>query len=203
MAQTKLFSIPSVDCLLIISVDTPKSGQRPLGKGEVRRAACGLLHCGWVRGEGGFTVGGGETGSTSPSTPGNQWLQEALKSTRVGTSLAVQWLGLGACTSWGPGSMPGWVTKMPQATRHGQKQKRPHQGGHSHEQMERPRSYGCAEVCQSGRSHTLERHGSPKPPLPIPVARMLGTHRILSLPGLAVVKTERKAQVECSFYSRR
>ena len=32
-----------------------------------------------------------------------------------GNSLAVQWLGLGAFTTMGLGSIPGWGTKIPQA----------------------------------------------------------------------------------------
>ena len=40
----------------------------------------------------------------------------------VGNSLAVQWLGLGAFTAVGPGSIPGWGTKIPQAL--GQKTKK-------------------------------------------------------------------------------
>ena len=38
-----------------------------------------------------------------------------------GTSLAVQWLGLHGLTAEGPGSIPGWGTKIPQAARHGLK----------------------------------------------------------------------------------
>ena len=33
-----------------------------------------------------------------------------------GNSLAVQWLGLGAFTAQGLGSIPGWGTKIPEAT---------------------------------------------------------------------------------------
>ena len=40
---------------------------------------------------------------------------------RVGNSLEFQWLGLSAFTAKGAGSMPGRVTKIPQATRRGQK----------------------------------------------------------------------------------
>ena len=36
----------------------------------------------------------------------------------------VQWLGLGAFTAKGPGSIPGWGTKNPQATWCGQKKKK-------------------------------------------------------------------------------
>ena len=46
MAQIKLCSIPLIDCLLIISVDTHRFGQRPPGKREVRRTGCELSHCG-------------------------------------------------------------------------------------------------------------------------------------------------------------
>ena len=38
-------------------------------------------------------------------------------------SLAVQWLGLHAFTAEGPGSIPDWGTKIPQAARHSQKKK--------------------------------------------------------------------------------
>ena len=41
-----------------------------------------------------------------------------------GNSLAVQWLGLLAFTSLGPGWIPGGATKIPQAMRHGQKKKK-------------------------------------------------------------------------------
>ena len=40
---------------------------------------------------------------------------------RGGNSLAVQWLGLGAFTAMGLGSIPGQGTKIPQAVQHGQK----------------------------------------------------------------------------------
>ena len=40
-----------------------------------------------------------------------------------GNSLAVQWLGLGTFTAEGPGSIPGWGTKILQAKWHGQKTK--------------------------------------------------------------------------------
>ena len=39
-------------------------------------------------------------------------------------SLAVQWLGLGAFTAKGPGSIPGWGTKIPEATWGDQKKKK-------------------------------------------------------------------------------
>ena len=38
-----------------------------------------------------------------------------------GNSLVVQWLGLHASTAGGPGSIPGWGTKILQAAQHGQK----------------------------------------------------------------------------------
>ena len=41
-----------------------------------------------------------------------------------GNSLAIQWLGLRAFTAEGPGSIPGWGTKIPQATQCGQKFKK-------------------------------------------------------------------------------
>ena len=33
----------------------------------------------------------------------------------------IWWLGVGAFTAEGPGSIPGWGTEIPQATQHGQK----------------------------------------------------------------------------------
>ena len=36
----------------------------------------------------------------------------------------VQWLGLGAFTAVGPGSMPGWEIKILKDTKHGQKKKK-------------------------------------------------------------------------------
>ena len=36
----------------------------------------------------------------------------------------VQWLGLQAFTAKGPGSIPGWGTKVTQAVRHGRKKKK-------------------------------------------------------------------------------
>ena len=36
----------------------------------------------------------------------------------LGNSLAVQWLGRCAFTAEGRGSVPGWGTKIPQATQH-------------------------------------------------------------------------------------
>ena len=41
-----------------------------------------------------------------------------------GTSLAVQWLGVCALTAMGPGSIPGWGTKIPQAAWRSQKEKK-------------------------------------------------------------------------------
>ena len=43
---------------------------------------------------------------------------------RGGHSLAVQWLGFGVFTARGPGSTPGWGTKIPQAARRGPKKKK-------------------------------------------------------------------------------
>ena len=45
------------------------------------------------------------------------------RSNRRGNSLAVQCLGLCAFTAEGAGSIPGWGTKIPQASRCGQKEK--------------------------------------------------------------------------------
>ena len=42
----------------------------------------------------------------------------------LGNSLAIQWLGLHAFTTEGPGSIPGWGTGIPQATRRSQKKKK-------------------------------------------------------------------------------
>ena len=39
----------------------------------------------------------------------------------LGNFLEVQWLGLSTFTAWGPGSMPGWETKILQAARCGKK----------------------------------------------------------------------------------
>ena len=41
----------------------------------------------------------------------------------IGNSLVVLWLRLGAFTAVEPGTIPGWGTKIPQATLHGQKEK--------------------------------------------------------------------------------
>ena len=38
--------------------------------------------------------------------------------------LVVQWLGLHAFTAEGPGSIPGWGTRIPQALQHGQIKKK-------------------------------------------------------------------------------
>ena len=43
---------------------------------------------------------------------------------RLGNSLVVQWLGLCAFTAEGAGSIPGWGTKIPQATRCAVKKKK-------------------------------------------------------------------------------
>ena len=42
----------------------------------------------------------------------------------MGNSLVVQWLGLCTCTAGGPGSVPGWGTKIPPAAQHSQKKKK-------------------------------------------------------------------------------
>ena len=41
-----------------------------------------------------------------------------------GTCLVVQWLGLHGFSAMGPGSIPGWGTKIPQAVWQGQKKKK-------------------------------------------------------------------------------
>ena len=51
-------------------------------------------------------------------------LKGIMKIMHVGNSLAVQWLGLPAFTAVGPGSIPGQGTKIPQAMRRGQKEKK-------------------------------------------------------------------------------
>ena len=43
---------------------------------------------------------------------------------REGTSLAVQWLGLGTFTAVALGSIPGWGTKILQDMKHSQKKKK-------------------------------------------------------------------------------
>ena len=48
----------------------------------------------------------GSAGLTNPSK---------ILAASPGNSLAVQWLGLHAFTAKGPGSIPGWGTKIPQA----------------------------------------------------------------------------------------
>ena len=47
-----------------------------------------------------------------------------FKKIGVGNSLVVQWLGLSAFTGEGPSSIPGWGTKIPQATWRGPPQKK-------------------------------------------------------------------------------
>ena len=47
-----------------------------------------------------------------------------FKNDGLGTSLAVQWLGLCTSTAGSMGSIPGWGTKMPQAAQHSQKKKK-------------------------------------------------------------------------------
>ena len=61
-------------------------------------------------------------GSLSPSpwkASAHPW--EVNERAGEGNSLAVQWLGLRALTARGPGSIPGWGTTIPQATRCGKK----------------------------------------------------------------------------------
>ena len=40
------------------------------------------------------------------------------KEKQIGSSMAVQWLGLGALTAMGPGSIPGRGTEIPQNIEH-------------------------------------------------------------------------------------
>ena len=47
-----------------------------------------------------------------------------FKRRKQGSSLEVQWLGLGAFIAVGPGSIPGWGTKIPQAAQSGPKKKK-------------------------------------------------------------------------------
>ena len=42
---------------------------------------------------------------------------------KTGNSLVVQWLGLWALNVEGPGSVPGWGTRVPQATQRSQQNK--------------------------------------------------------------------------------
>ena len=50
-------------------------------------------------------------------------LLETAEKEYMGNSLALQWLGLGAFTAVCLGSIPGWGTKISQATRCSQKKK--------------------------------------------------------------------------------
>ena len=52
-----------------------------------------------------------------------EYYSTTKKEGNLGNSLAVQWLGLGASMAGGPGSIPGWGTKIPQATWHSQRKK--------------------------------------------------------------------------------
>ena len=45
---------------------------------------------------------------------------EAVKRNGAGNSLAVQWLGHCTSSAGGMGSIPGWGSRIPQATRHSQ-----------------------------------------------------------------------------------
>ena len=47
--------------------------------------------------------------------------KNSFKKSRIRNSLALQWLGLCAFTAEGPGSIPGWGTKIPLARQLGQK----------------------------------------------------------------------------------
>ena len=60
-----------------------------------------------------------------------------------GIPLAVQWLGHCASTAGGTGSVPGWVTKIPQATWHSQKIKSGMQGD------------GCINYLDLGSNHSI------------------------------------------------
>ena len=51
-------------------------------------------------------------------------VKRQLSGQRHGTSLAVQWLGLGTLTAEGPGSIPGRGTEIPRAMWHRQKKKK-------------------------------------------------------------------------------
>ena len=48
---------------------------------------------------------------------------KCFKNPKTGNSLVFQWLGLWAFTAKGLGSVPGWGTKIPQATKCGKKKK--------------------------------------------------------------------------------
>ena len=50
--------------------------------------------------------------------------EKVIETGTPGTSLAVQWLGLCASVAGGMGSIPGQGTKIPHATRYGQKKKK-------------------------------------------------------------------------------
>ena len=68
---------------------------------------CGIGGHSWRNaGEG---VGAREGRDDPPGVP------ELQKEVRAGTSLVVQWLGLGGLKAEGPGSIPGRGTKIPQA----------------------------------------------------------------------------------------
>ena len=66
--------------------------------------------------------------------------------------LGIPWqssgLGLGAFTARGPGSIPGWGTKIPQAVRHGQKKKENTQPESMHPRIQViPRAQGSQRAC--------------------------------------------------------
>ena len=52
------------------------------------------------------------------------WVLLVYEKFSLGNSLVVQWLGLCTFTAEGVGSVPGWGTKIPQAVRRGQKEKK-------------------------------------------------------------------------------
>lgn len=67
--------------LLLPSSQIWSEAHRKVGE-RVRRTGCTLLHCGWVwRYE--VMVWEEKTGTTLSSTPGNQWLEIAFKTTRI------------------------------------------------------------------------------------------------------------------------
>ena len=98
--------------------------------------------------------------------------------TYKGTSLAVQWLGLGAPNAGGRGSIPGWGTKILRAARCGQKQ----ENMEAYKEDPRERCQ-CAPLYTSGvrgldrtwlRSSPGQRHcQSPRPSEPASCPRCL------------------------------
>ena len=49
------------------------------------------------------------------------YVEKILKYVSEGNSLVVQWLGCSVLTAQGPGLIPGWGIKIPQAVQCGQK----------------------------------------------------------------------------------